>query len=134
MNSISCSDDYCSSYSSSNFRVLCSTVSQSTHLRGIKSVVKRGLIFYKINKVIYDKYKANWICFQTFFVWALLLIIHTRNSCPLRSNFLRLQCTCCTVTTTSARANWSPLLWACQWPSSHPLSSPQLSHNDSRWA
>ena len=26
------------------------------------------------------------------------------------------------------------LLWACQWPSSQPLSSPQLSHNDSFWA
>ena len=29
---------------------------------------------------------------------------------------------------------WSPLVWACQWPSSQPLSSPQLSHNDSLWA
>ena len=28
----------------------------------------------------------------------------------------------------------SPLVWACQWPSSHPLSSPQLSHNNSLWA
>ena len=27
----------------------------------------------------------------------------------------------------------SPLVWACQWPSSQPLSSPQLSHNDSLW-
>ena len=25
-------------------------------------------------------------------------------------------------------------MWACQWPSSQPLSSPQLSHNDSLWA
>ena len=24
-------------------------------------------------------------------------------------------------------------MWVCQWPSSHPLSSPQLSHNDSLW-
>ena len=24
-----------------------------------------------------------------------------------------------------------PLVWACQWPLSQPLSSPQLSHNDS---
>ena len=30
--------------------------------------------------------------------------------------------------------NRSPLVWACQWPSSQPLSSPQLSHNDSLWA
>ena len=28
----------------------------------------------------------------------------------------------------------SPLVWACQWPSLQPLSSPQLSHNDSLWA
>ena len=25
-------------------------------------------------------------------------------------------------------------MWACQWPSSQPLSSPQLPHNDSLWA
>ena len=25
-------------------------------------------------------------------------------------------------------------MWACQWPSSQPLSSPQFSHNDSLWA
>ena len=25
-------------------------------------------------------------------------------------------------------------MWVCQWPSSQPLSSPQLSHNDSLWA
>ena len=25
-------------------------------------------------------------------------------------------------------------MWACQWPSSQPLSSPQLSHNDNLWA
>ena len=28
----------------------------------------------------------------------------------------------------------SPLAWTCQWPSSYPLSSTQLSHNDSLWA
>ena len=28
----------------------------------------------------------------------------------------------------------SPLVWACQWPSSQPLSSPQLPRNDSLWA
>ena len=32
------------------------------------------------------------------------------------------------------KAHRSPLVWACQWPSSQPLSSPQLSHNDSVWA
>ena len=75
-------------------------------------------------------YKEHTISFQTFFVWALLLIVHTWNSSPLRSSLLRLQCTCCTVPTTSGRLHGSPLVWACQWPSSQPLSS-QLSHNDS---
>ena len=74
-------------------------------------------------------YKEHTISFQTFFVWALLLIVHTWNSTLLRSNLLRLQCTC-TVPTTSGRSNGSLLVWACQWPSSQPLSS-QLSHNDS---
>ena len=62
------------------------------------------------------------------------MIIHTWNSSPLRSNLLWLQCTCCTVPTTSARPHGSPLVWACQWPSSQPLSSPHLSHNYSLWS
>ena len=70
------------------------------------------------------------ISFQTLFVGALLLIVHTWNSSPIRSNLHRLQCTCCTVTTTSG----SPLVWACQWSSSLSFSSPQLSRNDSLWA
>ena len=49
-------------------------------------------------------------------MWALLLIVHTWNSSPLRSNLLRLQCTC-TVPTTSGRPHGSPLVWVCQWPS-----------------
>ena len=32
------------------------------------------------------------------------------------------------------RPHGSPLVSACQWPSSQPLSYPQLSHNDSLWA
>ena len=44
-----------------------------------------------------------------------------------------MQCTCCTVPTTSRRPHGSHLVWACQWPSSQPLSS-QLSLNDSLWA
>ena len=74
------------------------------------------------------------ISLQTFFVWALLLIVHTWNYSPLRSNILRLQCTCCTVPTTSERPHESPHVWACLWPGSQPLSSPLLSHNDSLWA
>ena len=63
-----------------------------------------------------------------------ITIVHTLNSSPLRGNLFRLQCTCCTVPTTSGRTHGSPLVWACQWPSSQPLSSSQLSHNDSLWA
>ena len=74
------------------------------------------------------------ISFQNFFVCALLLIIHTWNSSPLRSSLLWPQCTCCTVPTTSGRPHRSRLVWACQWPSSVPLSSPQLFHYDSLWA
>ena len=68
--------------------------------------------------------------FQSFFVWALLLIVHTWNFSPLRSNPFWIQCTCCTVPITSGRPHGSPLVWVCQWPSSQPLSFPQLSHND----
>ena len=76
-------------------------------------------------------YMEHTISFQTFFVWALLLIVHTWNSSPLQSNLLQLQSTCCTIPTTSGRPHGSPLVWVCQWPSSQPLSFPQLSHNDS---
>ena len=72
--------------------------------------------------------------FTDLFVWALLLMVHTWNSSLRRRNLLRIQCTCCTVPTTSGRLHGSPLLWGCQWPLSQPLSSPQLSHNDSLWA
>ena len=78
-----------------------------------------------------DMYQQCTINFQTFFLWALLLIVHSWNSSPLRSNLLRLQCISCTVPTTSGKPNRSPLVLACQWPFSQPLSSPQLSHNDS---
>ena len=73
-------------------------------------------------------------CFQTIFVWTLLLIVHTCNTSPLWSNLFRLQCTCCTVPTISGRPHGSPLMWACQSPSSQPLSYSQLSHNNSLWA
>ena len=82
----------------------------------------------------FQMYEVHKISFQTFFVWALLLIVRTWNSSLLRSNLVRLQCSCCIVPTTSRRPHGSPLVWACQWPSSQPLSSPQLSHNDRLWA
>ena len=69
-------------------------------------------------------YKVHTISFQTFFVWALLLTVHTWNSSPLQSNLLQLQYTCCTVPTTSGRPHGSPLVCVCQWPSSQPLLSP----------
>ena len=55
-------------------------------------------------------YKEHTISFQTFFVGALLLIVHTWNSNPLRSNLLPLQSTCWTVPTTSGRPHGSPLV------------------------
>ena len=82
---------------------------------------------WKYIRGAYDK-------FPDFFVWTLLLIVHTWNSRPLRSNLLRLQCSGCTVPTTSGRPHGSLLVWACQWPSSQPLSSLQFSHNDNLWA
>ena len=97
--------------------------------------------FYSISTIIgYLKpnlvftYEERTISFKTFFVWALLLIVNTWNSRPLRSNLLWLQCTFYNLPTTSGRPHGNPLVWACQWPSSQPLSSPQLSHNDSLWA
>ena len=56
-----------------------------------------------------------------------------RHSSALRSNLLQVQCTFCTVSTTSGTPHGSPHVWACQWPSSQLLSSPQLSHHDSHW-
>ena len=89
------------------------------------------MIFIYIYIYIYTHtHEVHMISFQTFFVWALLLIVDTWNSSPLRSNLLQLQYTCCTILTTSG----SPLVWACQWPLLQPLSSPQLSHNDNLWA
>ena len=86
-------------------------------------------LFLYLSLYIYEE-----ISFQIFFVWALLLIVHTWNFSPLRINLLRLQYACSTVPTTSGRPHGIPLVWACQSPSSWPLSSPQLSHNDSLWA
>ena len=68
--------------------------------------------------------------FPDSFVWTLHLRVHTWNSCSLQSNLLRRLCTC-TVPTTSGTPHGRPLMWACQWPSSQPLSSHQLSHDNS---
>ena len=72
--------------------------------------------------------------FPDIFRMGIFLIVHIWNSSPRWSNFLRLQFICCTVPTTSGRPHGSPLVWACQWRSSQPVLSPQLSHNDSHWA
>ena len=79
---------------------------------------------------IYKYIRGAYNMFPDFFLWALLLIVHTWNSSPIRSNLLWLQCPC-TIPTTSSRSHGRPLVWACQWLSSQPLSSPQLSYNDS---
>ena len=92
-----------------------------------------NLKLFSLVQVPFQYQKHIYSVWQTFFVWALLFIVHTWNSSPLRSNLLRLQCTCSTVPTTSGRPHGSPIVWACQWPSSQTLSSPQLFHNDSLW-
>ena len=51
-------------------------------------------------------YEMHTISFQTFFVWILLLIVHTWNSTPFQSNLLWLQCTHSTIPTTSGRPSW----------------------------
>ena len=86
----------------------------------------RNNIYIYIYIYIY-LYEVHTIGFQALFVCALLLIVHIWNSSPLPSYLLRMQCTYCTVPTTSRRPYGSPLVWACQWPSLQPLSSPQLS-------
>ena len=111
------------------------------HLLFLRSIIHfdnrsqiSGIDYYKIvivRESIETKVHIRWSLNKFPDLWALLLIVHTWNSCPLRSNLLRLQCTCSNVPTTSGRLNGSPL---CQWPSSQPLSSPQLSHNNSLWA
>ena len=97
-------------------------------------IIYFSFYLFHLHIIFVDIYEGHTISFQTFFVWALLLIVQAWNSSPFRSNLLRLKYSCCTVPTTSARPHGSPLVWACQWPSSQPLLSPQLSHNDSLWA
>ena len=90
------------------------------HMRTSLSVDDMMLLWTGL--LILAAFYLEWRWLKTFFVWALLLIVHTWNFTPLWSNLFRLQC------------KGSPVVWACQWPSSQPLSSPQLSHNDSLWA
>ena len=78
-------------------------------------------------------YEVHSISFQTFFVRALLLTVHTKNSSPLQSILLRHQCTCCTVPTTSGKPPGSLLVWACLGPSSQPFSCPRLWNKDWLW-
>ena len=88
----------------------------------------------KSSSTLFSRYvRGSLNKFPDFFLWALLLIVHTWNYSSLRSYIFRLQCTCSTVPTISGRPHGSPLVWACQWPSSQPLSSLQLSYNDSLW-
>ena len=69
-------------------------------------------IFYVFVNVLLSVYVCTSACNKFpdfFFVWALSLIVDTWNSSSLRSNLLRLQCTC-TVPTTSGRPRGSPFL------------------------
>ena len=74
--------------------------------------------FYLIRGA-YDK-------FPDIFRMCTFIDSNTWNSSPLRSHLPWLQCTYCTVQTTSGRPHRIPLELACQWPSSQPLSSPQV--------
>ena len=109
-----------------------SSFSQKPETHFLKNSCEYYLPKKKLNFSSTDE--VHTIISRLFFLWALLLKVHTWNSSPVRSTLLRLQCTCCIVPTTSGRPHWSPLVWACQWLSSWPLSSHQLSHNDSLWA
>ena len=101
-------------------------------IKAAKSIFPK-LCFFILTPINFD-IRGSLNKFPDFFLWALLLKVHTSNTSPLRSNLLRLQYTCCTVPITSRTTHGSPLVWACLWPSSQPLSSPRLSHNDSLWA
>ena len=111
---------------SKNFSCLHLNLSSGYLLEVCFFYLRRWLYIY-IYVYIYIYIGGSLNKFPDFFVWALLLIVHTWNSSRLRSSFLRLQCTCCIVATTSGRPHGSPLVWACQWPLSQPLSSRQLS-------
>ena len=65
------------------------------------SFVSEILTTNNLCKYVYVYIQGSLNKFPDFFVWALLLIEHTWNSSPLQSNLLQLQCTCCTVPTTS---------------------------------
>ena len=63
-------------------------------------------LFTSIYIYIRDAYDK----FPDFFSYGgLLLIVHTWNSSPLWSNLLQLQCTCCTVPTTSGTLTLWPI-------------------------
>ena len=75
----------------------------ATHLQQTHADISRSYM----NICIYTHiYEVNTIRFQTFFVWALLLIVHTWNTSPLRRSLLRLQCTCCTVSNNFSKDPW----------------------------
>ena len=62
-----------------------------------------------MNIYIYIYIRGSLNKFPDFFSYEHL-IVHTENSSPLRSNLLRLQCTCCTVLITSGRHHGCPLV------------------------
>ena len=82
----------------------------------------------------YHTHEDHRINFQTFFVWALLLIVYTWNSSPIRSNLLLAAMHLLYRSNNFWEAPWKSSYVSVSMTSSQPLSSPQLSHNDSLWA
>ena len=84
--------------------------------RNIPSLThKRNDLIKVVSSNIFEPYyiyEVHTTGFQTFFVWALSLIVHTWNSSPLRSNLLRLQCTCTVPTTSWWKCYWADLMSA----------------------
>ena len=114
-----------------HFYLLCLFFFSRTLFYSVQIGVGKDYCVLHIYIYIYIRWSLN--KFPDFFRMGTFIdSIHMKLK-SLRSNLLRMQCTCCTVPTTSERPHGSPLVWACQWPSSRPLSSPQLSYNDGLW-
>ena len=80
-----------------------------------KKILTKEIFFFFFQKIspvfiecssLINRYEDHRNKFPDFFCMVFLLIVHTWHSSPLRSNLLRLQCTYCTIPTTSAKASW----------------------------
>ena len=68
--------------------------------------------------------------FPDFFRMGTYMIVHTWNSSALRSNPPPAAIHLLYHSNSFWKAHGSPLVWANQWPSSQPLSSPQFERSD----